>query len=104
MLLAVRIAALDLELECEIVPALNTLLGLALVELKLAPEPTASAAATISPPNARSTLRGEAFHSALNLVMANLLYPESAWESRTGWVYVLSAESARTSQFFGKHT
>jgi hypothetical protein len=48
----------------------NTLLGLALVELKFAPEPTARAAAISSPPNASSTLRGEALHNALNLVIA----------------------------------
>jgi hypothetical protein len=48
----------------------NTLLGFALVELKFAPEPTASAAAIINPAKASSTLRGEAFHSVLILDMS----------------------------------
>ena len=70
MLLAVRIAALAFEFECEIVPAVNTLLGLALVELKFAPDPTATAATTNSAPKAKSTFRGEAFHKDFILVMA----------------------------------
>jgi hypothetical protein len=73
MLLAVRIAALALELECEIVPAVNTLLGLALVELKFAPEPIATAAATSRTPSANRTLRGEAFHKADILVIQSPL-------------------------------
>jgi hypothetical protein len=52
------------------VPAVTTLLGLALVELKFAPEPTASAAAAIRPPNAASTFRGEAFQIDDILLMA----------------------------------
>src|ERR1700710_2285177 len=63
MLLAVRIAAFAFEFELEIVPAVNTLLGLALVELKFAPDPTATAATTSNAPKAKSTFRGEAFHN-----------------------------------------
>jgi hypothetical protein len=44
--------------------------GLALVELKFAPDPTASAAATIRAPNAKSTFRGEVFHNVFILFMA----------------------------------
>jgi hypothetical protein len=69
-LLAVRIAAPAFEFECEIVPALNTLLGFALVELKFAPDPTTSAAATISPAQATSTFRGEAFQRDVSLLIA----------------------------------
>jgi hypothetical protein len=70
MLLAVRIAELAFEFECEIVPAVKTLLGLALVELKFAPDPTATAATTNRAPKARSTFRGDAFHKDFILVMA----------------------------------
>jgi hypothetical protein len=55
-----------------IVPAVNTLLGFALVELKFAPDPTATAAAIIRPPRASRTFRGDAFHKVLNLFMAFL--------------------------------
>jgi hypothetical protein len=80
MLLAVRIAALAFEFDCEIVPAVNTLLALALVELKFAPDPAASAAATSNAPKATSTLRGEAFHKALILLMGNLLCGDRLWQ------------------------
>jgi hypothetical protein len=70
MLLAVRIAALAFEFEDEIVPAVNTLVGLALVELKFAPDPTATAATTKRAPKAKSTFRGEAFHNDFILFIA----------------------------------
>jgi hypothetical protein len=50
---------------CDIVPALNTLLGLALVELKFAPDPTASADAASTANSAAMIFRGEVAHRAL---------------------------------------
>ena len=46
--------------------ALNTLDGLALVELKFAPDPTAMPVAASTPTNPIMTFRGEAFHRAEN--------------------------------------
>ena len=62
---AVRMAAPDLELVWLMVPALNTLDGFALVELKFAPDPTAMPVAARTPTRPTITFRGEAFQRAL---------------------------------------
>src|SRR5215210_4333906 len=57
---AVRTAVPALLLDWLIVPALNTLDGLALAELKFAPDPTAMPVAARTPTKPAMTLRGEA--------------------------------------------
>jgi hypothetical protein len=95
MLEAVRIAALAFEFEWLMVPAAKTLLGFALVELKFAPEPMATAVATIRPTRTASTLRGEAVQRDLSLFIASPL-PESARRrsDRIGCTYSIGRNRA----------
>jgi hypothetical protein len=61
---AVRTAEPALLLDCVIVPALNTFEGLALDELKFAPDPTAIPVAARTATMPPITFRGEAVHRA----------------------------------------